>query len=135
VLNARVPKAAVFLQSAGSSSGVVAAKSIPPTFSIPLYIPALSVARYVHTVSMMRFPDLWAPKELDDKHHNDIFLIRNRKSGTYLELSLTSEPDELREQLVGPLSGDVQLQRETEGGLRYDPDSKNIFRPLSLVSG
>jgi hypothetical protein len=61
---------------------------------------------------------------LADENHNGVFLVRNAKSGTYLEISLTTQPSSLREQVTGPLSANIRLQVESEESLRFNPEGK-----------
>jgi hypothetical protein len=61
---------------------------------------------------------------LSNEYHNGVFLIRNAKSGTYLEISLTTQPSNLRKQVTGPLSANIRLQVESDKALRFNPEGK-----------
>jgi hypothetical protein len=64
---------------------------------------------------------------MSDEYHDAVFLIRNACSGTYLELSLTTEPVDIIDELIGPYSAGYRLPSESEGAVCFSPEGQCDF--------
>jgi hypothetical protein len=61
---------------------------------------------------------------LSDEHDGGVFLIRNAQSGTYLELSLTRQPEDLRDELTGRYSAGIRLPDGSEGAACFNSEGQ-----------